>query len=215
MADQRLVDYIIESLRSGYTADYLVQALLNQGWDMNQIREAINAAQGYPPPQPAPAAQPYQTQPAAKSAGAAEPKTRPPRPTGVTIICILGFLGAILMLFAGVLIVFLGQFFDQIMGVLPLGNETFPLNITGLTGAGEFGSLSGFLGMAFIILAIVDFAGFYLLWKMKKIGWIIITVVGVLTITLYAINFSINYIVSIILFAVIVVYLLTQRKLFV
>lgn len=222
MADPRLVDYIIDSLRNGCPSDYLVQILLNQGWDINEIREAINIAQGNPPAPPTSPSQQFQPQQAETGpAQQAEAKPQKPRrPAGIAIICLLGFLASVLMLLAGILIVFLGQILGQTIGSLPLGNEALPLlgNETGLMNMEEIGSFfglsSGFLGMIFIALAIVDFAGFYLLWKMKRVGWILVTAVGIIMIIPYVLNFSINSLILIVPAAAIIVYLLIKRKLF-
>lgn len=189
MADERLVNYIRDNLSRGYSPDSLRQTLVNQGWNINQVDEAINIAQA-PSPQP-------QTPSA--------PQAKPSRPTGVTIICVLGFLGAILVLFSGILLAGLGG----LMGGLTSGDETVSMDLGGL------GSLLGLFGYVFIIIGIVDFVGFYLLLKMKRIGWIIITVMGIIFIAMNVINFSVNNILGIVLWVIIIGYLFMKRKLFV
>ena len=222
MADQRLVDYIRDNMQRGYSADYLMDALVRQGWNINDVHEAINIVQGYSMPQEQPGMQPQtpygaQQQPAAKPAQQAGPRHRP---AGVTIICVLGFLYALFILFAGYLIFSVGQ----LVGGTVTQNAAFFGNETGLMGGiGSFISLlSGYMGIILIILALVTFVGFSLLWRMKKAGWIIVIVIGIIAIisnltdllnfNLDKINvFTICYIV---LWAVIIVYLSAKRKLF-
>ncbi len=81
------------------------------------------------------------------------------------------------------------------------------------------------LGFIPLIVGVVGLVAFYLLLKMKKIGLIIVTTLGVITIAQSILpslmSFSIegllnlNTILIIVLWAVIIGYLLTKKKLFV
>jgi len=192
MADERLVNYIRDNLHRGYSPDSLRQTLLNQGWDTNQINEAFAVVQGSAPDI-------SQT-----SAGT------PSRPTGVTIICVLGFISAVFSLVSGILFIGVSSLFGG-MGSVSFGNETASMVVD----MGIFGTLFGMLGYILIIIAIVGFVGFYLLLKMKKIGWILTTVIGIIFMTLNILNFSLTSILVIVFWAVIIGYLFTKRKLFV
>lgn len=225
MTDQRLIDYIRENLQMGNSADYLTQILLDQGWGIDEINDAFGIVQGRTPrenayplaqsPAPPSGTQQAAATPAQAVAPVQQAKKR--RPKSITIICVLCFLSAIMMLIAGVLMIGLGSIIGGSDMILT-GGMGFPFsgNETSMLGLGEIGSLFGFLGVAFIILGIVNLLGFFLLWKMRKAGWIIVTLSGIITIVIYVINFSFNYmtILSMALFAIIIVYLLLKRKLF-
>jgi len=145
-----------------------------------------------------------------------EAKKPSTRPRGVTIICVLGFLSSVLMLLAGLAIVSFSYMIGIIGGITTAMNQTllFSGNHTGLLGTGIMPFL-GIVGIMFVILALVEFAGYYLLWKMKKLGWLLMTTGGVITLLLYAISFSVDYLISIALLLVVIAYLLLKRKLFV
>ncbi|NIO20204.1 MAG: hypothetical protein GTN76_05525 [Candidatus Aenigmarchaeota archaeon] len=113
------------------------------------------------------------------------------RPLGVTIICILGFISAIFALMSGIILTTITSLFQN-----------------------SIITLFGFLGYILIIIAIANFIGFYLLLKMKRTGWVIVTVMGIISIILGIASFGIDSLVSIIISAVIVGYLFMKRKLF-
>ena len=196
MVDENLANYIRDCLRSGYSIDSIKQTLIGQGWGYNQIEEAINYVQGYAQPAPAP-----NRMPAA-------------RPTGVTVICILGFLSSVLMLVTGILALGLAG----IMGGMGI-------SVGGLSGAssllGGLGSLLTIISLIPLVTGAIGLVAFYLLLKMKRIGWIIVTVLGIISIVLSVIQavlvgfdiFSIALGVG--LWAIILGYLWTKRKLFV
>jgi hypothetical protein len=221
MADQRLVDYVRDSLQNGATEEELTEILANQGWNLNDINEAINIVQGYSQAPPIPQQQEAQTQlPAAKTVQPAQPSAKPRRPMAVTIICVLGFLGSILLLVGGILYVALGQFLAELIpisGAIPfLGNQT------GADAGGVlsfFGLISGFLGILIIVIALAAFAGFFLLWKMKKMGLIIIAVLGMLSIIYALMGYNADNVISlaaeVAVVGVVIGYLFVKRHVFV
>ena len=66
-----------------------------------------------------------------------------------------------------------------------------------------------------IIIALIDFVALYLLLKMKKTGWILVTLMEIITIILGVLVLSMTNILGIVLAFIIVIYLFTKRKLFV
>lgn len=243
MVDQSLVDYVKENLRKGYSIESLKKTMLDHGWDPGEVDHAIviarspsqppsrpaphpQQAQPYPPPQfqpqdqTQPPAQPGGAQPAQKAANQQPPSGQqagpPHRPTGVTVICVLGFVLAILMILSGILSLglsgLLGLVFDEAIIPIDLGNQTMMEDL------GTLGSILRLMGLFYIVIGIVDLVGFYLLLNMKRIGWIIIIIMRVLSIITGIINllgFSVTSVLAIVISAVIVVYLLIKRELFV
>lgn len=214
MVDERLVIYIKDCMRKSYSLDYIRQMLVNVGWKANQVDEAINFVQASSPPPPwSPPAQAKQKAPSKK------PLTRPSRPTGVTIICILGFLFSILALLTGIVSIGFAGFIESIGPPLMLESEIISMIF------GEIGSLFNILGLITIIMGVVGLVTFYLLLKMKRTGWIIVTFLGVIQIAVSLIpsmiSFSIegllnlNTILPIAIWVVIIAYLFTKRNLFV
>lgn len=131
------------------------------------------------------------------------------------MICILGFLAAILLLIAGVFSVFLGGLFadfDLAGFDLTLENQTI---LSGFEGFEALGPILSFMGYIFIIIALIDFVALYLLLKMKKTGWILVTLMEIITIILGVLVLSMTNILGIVLAIIIVIYLFTKRKLFV
>lgn len=213
MVDERLVIYIKDCMRKGYSLDYIRQMLVNEGWKANQVDEAINFVQAPSPPPPgSPPAQAKQKAPSKKPSVSL-------RPTGVMVICILGFLLSVLALLTGIVSIGLA-------GIL--GGLDIPLTVDGETASITFGevvSLFTILGLITLIMGVVGLVGFYLSLKMKKTGWIIVTVLGVIQIAVILIptmlTFSIegllnlNTILPIAIWVVIIAYLFTKRNLFV
>lgn len=135
------------------------------------------------------------------------------------VICILGFLLSVLALLTGIVSIGLA-------GIL--GGLDIPLTVDGETASITFGevvSLFTILGLITLIMGVVGLVGFYLSLKMKKTGWIIVTVLGVIQIAVILIptmlTFSIegllnlNTILPIAIWVVIIAYLFTKRNLFV
>jgi hypothetical protein len=237
MVDQSLVDYIRNGLRDGISIDFLIQQSLNQGWTEQEIKEAANIAAGRPvstaphvsePPTPGvhttrlprqtpstpqarPAEQTQQAQPA-KSQTPQEQKTRPTRPTGITIICVFGIIYSVFsLLFAIAAVVFVGLFAGLDLG---LGDQTV-LDTPLLIPTEQVVFLVNLMAYLSIVISIIYIVGFYLLLKMKRIGWIIITIMGMIAIILDVLSLSITNIPSIAVVAIILIYLFTKRKLFV
>ncbi len=80
MPDYRLVDYITQSLRAGYSHQQIRQSLLNSGWPHQQIDEALNhVLSGFsqPPGIPAAQARGYPQQPRSQSQQTAPGQQKP------------------------------------------------------------------------------------------------------------------------------------------
>lgn len=104
MPDYRLVDYINQSLRAGYSRQQIRQSLLNSGWPHQQVDEALNhmlSGSSQPPgiPTPQPQGYPKQARPQAQQIQHAQPGQQKP----------LGILQKFRMVLAHP-----GQFFDAV-----------------------------------------------------------------------------------------------------
>ena len=119
------------------------------------------------------------------------------RPTGVTIIAILGIIVSLLALIGGLLIVAAGGLTEGLM-----------MQTTGIAGLGGFIMVMGAIA---IILALVGFFAFYWLLKMKKAGFNLVIVIGIISIILAIPTINI---ISIVLWLIIIIYLYTKRSLF-
>jgi hypothetical protein len=182
MIDQRMVNYIRSSLSQGYSADSVRQALAQQGWVQQQINEAFAEAQG------------------GQAAGAAATHqlgTRGERTNGVTVICALGFLSSAIAIFSSLYLLVstsaLLYGFEMVFGV----NGLWTLS---------------FLFLLPLLVGIVGFVSFYLLFKMKRTGLIMVYILG--TISLASSVLGLN-ILNAIIWAVILVYISKNRHLFV
>lgn len=117
------------------------------------------------------------------------------RPLGITIICILGFIGAILLILGGIALLGLGG-----LGVMA-GSELATL----------FGGFLGIIGVIILLLGIVTAIALFWLWQMKKIGWTLTMVMEIIGIVLSLVQMQI---ISIIIPAIIVIYLWMKKDLF-
>jgi hypothetical protein len=121
------------------------------------------------------------------------------RPTGVTVICILGFLGAILEIVGGLGMVALGGLFGGMsvpsMGAIP----------------GFLAGMFGIFGAILLILGIASFVVIFWLWKMKKIGWTLTMILEIIGILLSLVSFNI---IGIVIPVIIVIYLWLKKDLF-
>lgn len=118
-------------------------------------------------------------------------QTTPNRPAGITVICILGFLLSAFLLLTAIVSLNAAQ--------SGFGTEVF--TIAGITS---------------LITAAVMFLGFYLLFGMKKIGWILVNILMVISIVESLMNIRvIGNLILLVIWAVIIIYLWTKRKSFV
>lgn len=116
------------------------------------------------------------------------------RPLGVTVICILGWIGAILSIIGGIGIAFLGPLLGAFAEVPAMA-----------------GVVVGFLGIVTLILGLVLLVAFYWLWQMKKTGWTIVMVLEIIGIIMSLVSLNIW---NIIIPVIIVLYLYTKKDLF-
>ena len=122
------------------------------------------------------------------------------RPTGVTIISLLGFLGGIISVLAGIAFLIAGGIAGAFGGF-----------------AGILGVLGAAAGLVFFILGIIQLVVAYGLWKMKKWGLYIqmlLLIIGILMNIVTAMGNPAFGIVGIVISAVILYYLYTKRDLF-
>ncbi len=195
MVDERLVIYIKDCMRKGYSLDYIRQMLVNEGWKANQVDEAINFVQAPSPPPPgSPPAQAKQKAPSKKPA-------RPKRPRGVTILAVLGIILSVISLASGVLVLTAG-------GVLSFLGGTD----TALTLLGFLGSFTMIIGIINLAVGLFGFIAYFLLFKMKRSGLIMVILIAITSLGPSVMNFDI---ISILLTGLILVYLIANRNLFV
>jgi hypothetical protein len=125
-----------------------------------------------------------------------------------------------LLLVGGVLYIALGQLLVSLIpngGALPfLGNQT------GADAGGVlpfFSLITGYMGILIIVVALAAFAGFFMLWKMKKTGWIIITILGVVSIIFALMGYNADNIISLVaevaIVGAVIGYLFVKRHVFV
>lgn len=117
------------------------------------------------------------------------------RPLGLTAICILGFLGAILGILGGIALFGLGKLFGGIIG--------------GAFG-GVLGTISSIISVMILIISIISLYTFYGLWKMKKWAWTWTMIAEIISIFLGL--FSLNP--TILIPVIIVIYLWIKKDIF-
>jgi len=119
------------------------------------------------------------------------------RPIGITIISMLGFLGAALLIIAGIGLLALGSFMAELLG---------PLS-----------ALGSIAGAVVLVIGIVQGVLSYGLWKLKK--WalyieMIFLVLGILSSLMTIMASMITSVIQIIISALILYYLYTKKSLF-
>ncbi len=232
MVDNSLLNYIKDSLERGFREDYIKQTLIDQGWNSQDINDAFNQVHGYGRDQPHPheehphAPPQHQEQSTPENTNKTTTQTEPTqqqipskRTTGITVISSLGILSAVMALLLGAISLGVGAFIGIGSDILPMGPE----NITAPAGVEGIGFLLNIMGFVYIIIGVVGLVGFYLLLKMKKIGWIIIILIGFLQVASFLMSFLSSFNILeiiyntpvIVLWIVIIVYLYMKRKLFV
>jgi hypothetical protein len=93
------------------------------------------------------------------------------RPTGVTILGVLAYLAAVLLVLAGLLSFFAGSFAAKLMAN---AGSSVPASIAGIIG--------GAIGVVFILFAVLYFATGYGLMALKNWGRIITIILSILSI---------------------------------
>lgn len=124
------------------------------------------------------------------------------RPLGITIIAIIGIILALLGILGSV-------------GMIGIGG------LADAAGA-EIAALAGvFLGIgaAMLIVSIIELLGFVWLLKMKRKGWLIVTILGIISIIIsiasMVMSGAITGVVEVVVWLIIIGYLYTKRALFV
>ena len=119
------------------------------------------------------------------------------RPLGITVISILGMIGGIFAIVLGIFIILLGAAFSGLFG---------PLSLV----------IGGLIGFFAIILGLILLVANWLLWKMKKVGWIIIMILYSLGLifSLMSVFTNLASIINIIIYGLVIFYLYKNRNLF-
>ncbi len=117
------------------------------------------------------------------------------RPLGLTIICILGFIGAIIGILSGIAIFGVGAIFGSLAGG---------------TYGGLFGAISWIIGIVTLVIGVVSLYAFYGLWNMKKWAWTLTMILEVISIIFGLTSFNPVIIISVI----IVIYLWMKKDIF-
>lgn len=120
------------------------------------------------------------------------------RPKAVLVISILGFLLSLMALLGGVSVMFLGGMVAATYGPVGLA----------------LGGSAMLMGIIPLIIGVVGLIAFYMLLKMKRLGWILVTVIGILDIVMAALSFDMVSMGIAVVWAVIIIYLFTKRSLF-
>ncbi len=129
------------------------------------------------------------------------------RPTGVTLICILGFVEALVTIGSGLYAFLLGSILS---GIGAAG---------GAVGAvfGVMGMLFSFMSLIPVVIGFLLLVAFYWLWKMKRSGWTIVMILEVIML-LFSLagiaTMNIYSILNLVLSVVILYYLFRNKKLF-
>lgn len=116
------------------------------------------------------------------------------RPLGVTILSVLGYIGAILMALSGI-------------SVIAFGGLASSLGVLGLM----FGSVGIIAGVMLLAMGIITFAVSYGLWNLKKWAWTVAIILEGLSVLGNLMSMSI---VGIIIPVIVVYYLYTQKEIF-
>ncbi len=227
MADERVVSYIMDCLGKGYDTGYVIETLTQQGWTRQEISDAIDVVQGRgrqyrdQPPRPQmqpeyartdrtenaaemrPAQQPGWNQGMQPQPQQAQSQQAPPRPKGVVLISVLGFLSAAFLIISGIFVVFFSMLFGALLGAV--GEE-------GATAAGIFASLGNMIALFLFILGIIELVAFYMLLKMKRKGFMLVTILMALQTGLGGITMNVPVVIPSV---IVLIYILMKRDLFV
>lgn len=185
--DKELLDYVKSGISKGYPIITLRQQLAKEGWDLQEIDHAINSV-GVG----AESSVNEQAGPVPEDKEPIDKKTSK-RPLPVTIIAILTLLGSLMMIGLGSMIVFFGGVVDS---MIPMAG------------------FSMVLGIIPIVIGVIGLIAFYFLFKMKRIGWLLVMIVGIVSIIQGILTSFMNNLVSIILWIIIIVYLFLKKDLF-
>lgn len=137
------------------------------------------------------------------------------RPISLTLICIFGFVISLLNLLGA-----LFSFFMYRMGMGILGNIETSL---GQLSSGELGFLNYgagsfsfliYIGLIMLIFGVIGLISFYLLFKIKKSGWILTTILCISGIIKGIISFKITNLITIFIWVIILIYLWKNRNIF-
>lgn len=120
------------------------------------------------------------------------------RPLGLTIICILGFIMALLYIVGSAYMLLMGGAMMAYFGVM------------GSLAAGMGGLLMAISILA-LLLSIAFLISLVWLWQMKRIGWAIAMVLNIILLIIGLANFNVF---GVILALIIVIYLYVKRGLF-
>ena len=117
------------------------------------------------------------------------------KPLGVTIICVLGFLGGIIAILGGAALL-------ALPGLAEIAGTAVPAMFEGI---------ATIMGGIILIIGIATLIVLYWLWNMKKIGWTIYMILQVISIVINLVSMQLA---SLVIPVIIVAYLWTKKDLF-
>ncbi|MFH1294481.1 MAG: hypothetical protein ABIH90_00890 [Candidatus Aenigmatarchaeota archaeon] len=225
MVDQKLLDSLKAKLEKGKTQEEAKELLSGEGWDEEHIDEALNAIGSTEEPDDFPEEEKIEEpkaedfpdeKPTAKGFPEDEPressKEKPTgqRPVMLSIISIIGILFSILGLLGGITLLGLSGL-DMLGGLT--GDAGNPL----LELLGFSGVVTGTIMSLVNIAALV---GFYMLFRMNRLGWALAMAMGVISVILGLLSLVQSFAIFGLTFPltlawlVIVAYLFLERELF-
>lgn len=230
MIDQKLLDSLKTKLDNGKTPEEAKELLSGEGWDEEHIDEALNMVESTedsddfpeeekieePKAEDFPEEKPKEL-PGEKPEDFPEekPKELPKKPKGqrpvmLSVISVIGILFSILGLLGGITLLGLSGL-DMLGGLT--GDAGNP--ILELLGFG--GLVTGTIVLVINIAALV---GFYMLFRMKRLGWILVMITGVISVILGLLSlvqsfaiFGLTFPLTLV-WLVIVAYLFLEREIF-
>jgi hypothetical protein len=136
------------------------------------------------------------------------------RPLGITLLCILGWLEALVIFFIGLALVALGVFGQSL--IEGLFSSLLDLPLTAGNAFAVLGEILAVIGVVLVILGVVSFWFVSWLWKMQKRGWkwtmysqVMSIIVGMIDVV-----FDPTSIIWLVFPAIIVIYLWMKKDLF-
>lgn len=199
MVRQELIDYIKAGIEKGYTTASLKAILVGNGWNSGEVEEAVGIVEGNQ----------QQAEPISISLPAVH-DVKKKKPILLKIICIIGFILCLFGIAMGFMFLFPSSF-NYLFKMTPsLANYiAVPFSVD------DFFSLVNISYIFAIVVNLIGFVGFILLLKMEKAGMFLVIVAGLANIINSFISFDTLKIINIVVWALIVIYAVLKRKIFI
>ena len=146
----RLEDYIIDSVRKGYSENQIKQTLLKQGWNLADIYQAMNAVMGPNTPSPKPI-EPYGAQKQQASQTTQKKKMVLRRVGVLSVAKMSAILSGIMGLIIGIVYTLIFSFILSLFAGIPSATG----NASGLGGLEVLGLFAGFGMLSIVIIPVV------------------------------------------------------------